>query len=238
MVTFVELLFMKTILSILLFSFLFIACNDNDDGTILPGVGGNDEDSLPPPTDTFYVSQELKSYYFFPENSWWVYQRTDTNAVIYDTAVVASVYSELEYSRFLPFAWEAAAVGITHSYYKAPEGFVNPKLSVGIGNLNGNTDRISMSSEGKLFQSLPDYFSVPIDSLSIANKTSPIIFSSLIDTNSIVLTNYSFQNAIHLRSGIENFVYEIFLVKEVGLVKYFNVDDSTNWELINYEIKK
>ncbi len=130
-----------------------------DDGTlVIPGTDIGTNQPLPEPTDTLYVDQELKSYYFFPQGSWWVYKRIDTNALIYDTAVVATIYNVIEYNEYFPYAWEAAAIGIEHSYYKAPPGFVSPKLSVGMGNQEGYTDRISMNSAGPLFKYLPYFF--------------------------------------------------------------------------------
>jgi hypothetical protein len=47
-----------------------------------------DKEEPPIPSETRYVNDTLKSYYFFPVGSWWVYNRTDTNATIYDTATV------------------------------------------------------------------------------------------------------------------------------------------------------
>lgn len=228
---------MSKLLTSLLIIFCLTQCKNDDGGITIKNPFEEEPSDLPPPTDTIYVSNELKSYYFFPKGSWWVYKRIDTNAVVYDTAVVATVYNELEYSRFLPYAWEAAAVGITHSYYKAPEGFVEPKLSVGTGNLGGFVDRISMSSQGLLFRSNYDFFSVPIDSISIASKSYPTVYSILVDTNAIIVNNIRYNDVVQLRYGIPEYEDKIWLSKNVGLIKYFNVGDSTNWELINYEIK-
>jgi hypothetical protein len=212
---------------------LFSQCKPDD--PILPSTGNGGSD-LPAPTDTFYVDQELKSYYFFPQGSWWVYQMLDTNVIIYDTALVTAGGSRLMYSGVLPFAWESVGLVIEHSHYPSPPGFVSPHLSISIGNSGGNLDRISMSSQGKLFNYLPSFFSVPIDSTSMAEKSSGTIKTELLDTNSIQIANQVLNNVIHIKHGVINYEYEIWIAKNIGLLKYYNSDDNTHWELINYQI--
>lgn len=228
----------KTTISLLFsFAFLMLFFSQCDpDKPIFPGTGTNGGNDLPPPTDTFYVDQELKSYYFFPQGSWWVYKMLDTNVLIYDTALVTAGGSRLMYDRFFPFAWEAVGLVIEHSHYPSPPGFVSPHLSVGIGNSDATLDRISMTSQGKLLQSLYNFLSVPIDSTSMAEKSAGTIKTELLDTNSIQLTNQVFHQVVHLKHGIPSFKYEIWIAKNIGLLKYFNADDSTTWELINYHI--
>jgi len=56
------------------------------------------------PKGKLYVSNELKSYYFFPKGSWWVYKRIDTTAEIYDTATVVCSESKMIFdSHMLPY---------------------------------------------------------------------------------------------------------------------------------------
>ena len=227
----------KTTISLLFsFAFLMLFFSQCDpDKPILPGTGGGVSD-LPPPTDTFYVDQELKSYYFFPQGSWWVYKMLDTNVLIYDTALVTAGGSRLMYDRFFPFAWEAVGLVIEHSHYPSPPGFVSPHLSVSIGNSDASLDRISMTSQGKLFPNLRYFFSVPIDSTSMANKTPGLIKTTLIDTNAFHFNNNTINNVVHLRFGSPDFEDEIWMAKNIGLLKYFNAEDQTTWELINYHI--
>jgi hypothetical protein len=224
---------MKKILYPLIILCCFAACKPDEDCEDC----GIIDHSFPPAEDTIYVSEELKNYYFFGEGSWWVYKRTDTNAIIYDTATLVKRESRIVYERiYYPTAWEYTFTGILHSHYNAIPGGVESKLQINTENLNGLTDRIGMYSQRTLFKNVIDFFSIPIDSISILNKSNGN--SYLIDTNSLFISNYTFNNTLHLQHGfIPDFFYDIYLTKNVGLTKYRNAGDNTEWELISYEIK-
>ncbi|MCB0801616.1 MAG: hypothetical protein KDB74_00840, partial [Flavobacteriales bacterium] len=93
-----------------------------------------------------------------------------------------------------------------------------------------------MTSQGKLFKNLTFFFSVPIDSISMAEKSNGTIRTTLLDTTSINLSNKIFYNVVHFKYGIPEYKYEIWIAKNVGLLKYYNPGDSTTWELIKYHI--
>jgi hypothetical protein len=64
---------MKKLLFSLIILLCFTQCKPDDETTQVE------------PSFTLLVDEELKNYYYFPVGSWWIYERTDTNAQIYDT---------------------------------------------------------------------------------------------------------------------------------------------------------
>ncbi len=194
------------------------------------------KEERPKPTESYYMSAELKSYYFFPKGSWWVYKRTDTTATIYDTATVVNSVSEMIFDELAPFEWEHVAVNIEHTHYPSSPRSASPYLNIYIRNDAGFTDRISMTSQGKLFSYLPYFFSVPIDSLSMENKSHVPNSPILLDTNDVVINNQTFKLVVHLKNGSTDFKYDIWIARNVGIVKYFNTGDSTHWEVVDYHI--
>jgi hypothetical protein len=93
-----------------------------------------------------------------------------------------------------------------------------------------------MFSQKTLFKNVSDFFSLPIDSISMLKKSNDNTF--LIDIDNLITSNYNFANTIHIKLGrLPSFRYEIWISKSVGLTKYFNPGDNNFWELINYEIK-
>lgn len=185
------------------------------------------------PTDYLRVNDTLKSYYYFPVGSWWVYKMLDTNATIYDTAIVVRSESEIITNRLFSEPWEQVFVNIEHTYYPSRGNAASPYLNISMANWNGYVDRISMRSQGDLFPSLSNFLSTPLDSISISEKSNEI--TTLI---SVVDTFPSYEKVLHLNYGGPGYLYELILAKNVGFIKYFNAEDNTSWELVDYEIKK
>ncbi|MFT6946686.1 MAG: hypothetical protein ACJARP_001105 [Vicingaceae bacterium] len=223
-------------IQLLIFALLVTQCKEDDDNS---NGGGNKiiDGTLPQPTDTIYVDNELKKYYYFGEGSWRVYKRTDTNVATYDTATLVKRESRILYERIdYPTAWEYAFTGISHSYYSSLPRTIEPKLQVSTANLNKQMNRINMFSQKTLFKNVSDFFSLPIDSISMLKKSNDNTF--LIDIDNLITSNYNFANTIHIKFGrLPSFRYEIWISKSIGLTKYFNPGDNNFWELINYEIK-
>jgi|SRR5690554_138035 len=193
----------------------------------------------PKPTDSYYMSAELKSYYFFPKGSWWVYKRIDTTAEIYDTATVVRSESKMIFNELAPFEWEYVAINIEHTHYPSSPRSVSPYLNVFMRNESGFVDRISMTSQGELFSSHTCFFSVPIDSTSIFQKSVECGGGGtyLLDTNKLLINNNQLNNCVHVMHKGSNWSNEIWITKYIGIIKYQNYQDNTEWELINYEIK-
>ena len=218
-----------------IFSFLILLCitqckpdDDCSDCT---------DPTLPPPTDTIFLNQNLKNFYFFGEGSWWVYKRTDTNAVVYDTSRLVRSVQQFQYSRLTaPFAVESAAIAIEHSKYKPyVVDFLNPNLTRTIQNAGLEGDNLNMVSNGKLLPSLRNFLAYPFDSTIFQSKGFGK--SILLDIKTYNFNNIQFDSTIHLFYGKPEYRSEIWISKDVGLTKYFNVEDSTAWEIVNYEIK-
>jgi hypothetical protein len=208
-------------------------CNKDGD---LPIIGNKEDPVVPTNRDTFFIPSNLKSFYNFKVGSRWVYQRIDTNATVLDTARTVRVIHTFVNNELLPFVWEKLNVVTEHTYYKSSPASVSPHLSVSTGNTDGATDRISMTSQGLLFKANYYFFSVPLDSVSMAEKSSIAGKTTLLDTNNVTINGNNFKNVVHLKHGLRGFFNEIWMAKEIGLIKYFNQDDSTTWELKNYHI--
>jgi hypothetical protein len=112
---------MKRIILILFYSSLvFINCNPNNGCEDCPNPNIQ-------PKDTIRFSQEFLDYTFFKEGSWWIYQRTDTTAQLFDTVTVAratnKVFFTPEISAF--HALEQIDAQYMHSY----NGFFQPNVA-------------------------------------------------------------------------------------------------------------
>jgi len=185
------------------------------------------------PTDYLRVNDTLKSYYYFPLGSWWVYKMIDTNATIYDTAIVVRSESKVVTDSFSPEPWERVSVNIEHTHYPSRGNAASPYLNIFMANNSGYVDRISMTSQGDLFPSLSYFLSTPLDSISMSEKSSRRTF--LLNKQDSV-SNY--EQVIYMKHGITGYIYELMLAKNVGLIKYYNYVDNTSWELVDYKIKK
>jgi hypothetical protein len=187
------------------------------------------------PTDYLRVNDTLKSYYYFPVGSWWVYKMLDTNATIYDTAIVVRSISEVVTESFSPEPWEHVAVNIEHTHYPSRGNAASPYLNVLIDNYSGRVDRISMTSQGDLFPSLSNFLSTPLDSILMSEKSRGGGLTYLQGVNISIL---GFNEVLHLKYGAPGFYDDLMIARNVGFIKYFNFEDKTSWELVNYEIKK
>jgi hypothetical protein len=217
----------------LLYSFIIpciVACNPDD---TFKGISV-------PPTEIRYMNDSLKSYYFFTVGSRWVYQRTDTNINIYDTVTVIRSVSESFYDHHSSYQIEQVAVNFQHSYYKSSPNSSNPLLNVSMRNGYDGVNRVSMRGGGplKLFSSYGGFLSHPIDSLSILNNSigsgeeSYLIrkYDTLIDNNNII-------NVLELNQNAGSFFDEtIHIAPNVGIVRFENSFDYTQWVLKEYQV--
>jgi hypothetical protein len=183
------------------------------------------------------LNQNLKNFYFFGEGSWWVYKRTDTNVVVYDTARLVRRIQEFDYSRLTaPFAIEHLEVGIEHNYYKPTSlNSVSRFLTRGIVSSSFDRNVIDMGSDGALLPTQDYFLAYPFDSTFFRSKGFGK--SILLDIKTYYFNNIKLDSTIHLLYGNPEYQSEIWISKGVGLTKYFNVEDSTAWEIVNYEIK-
>ena len=209
----------------------FTQCNPDDDCD-----GCTHPPNLGPPTDTLFLNKNLKNYYFFGVGSWWVYKRLDTNTVVYDTAILVRKYQDFNSIYSYPVAREIASVAFIHSYYNSlspNSGY--PQMQRSIQNNNSEGDNVSMSSNGKLLPTLDRFLVYPFDSayMDMVSFQRTI----LVDIRTYTFNNIIFDSTVHFYHGFTDYRYEIWMSKGIGLTKYFNVEDSSTWEIVDYEIK-
>jgi len=92
-----------------------------------------------------------------------------------------------------------------------------------------------MGSDGKLLPTLNRLLVYPFDSAYM--DTVSFQQTALLDVSDYTFNNIVFDSTVHFYHGFANYQHELWMSKGVGLTKYFNVEDSTIWEIVNYEIK-
>jgi hypothetical protein len=222
---------MKKIITSFIVLFFITQCKPDDDCSDCTHPPNS-----APPTDTLFLNPNLKNYFFFGEGSWWVFKRLDTNAIVYDTATLVRKYHDYNSIYSYPIAREIASVTFLHSYYKSlnsNSGYAQIQRS--IQNENSEGDNISMSSNGKLLPSLNRFLVYPFDSAYM--DTMSFQRTTLLDVSTYTFNNIVFDSTVHFYHGFTNYRHELWMSKDVGLTKYFNAEDSTTWEIVNYEIK-
>lgn len=207
----------------------FIACEDDTFSGITE-----------PPDEIRYMDDTLKTYYFFTVGSYWIYQRTDTNVAIFDTATVIRSVREITYDNQSAYQIEEVIVNIVHSYYKNIHNSMIENQIVNIRNSYDGVNRLNMSGGGlnKLLIGYSAFLSSPIDSVSIFNTslgTGKGVYLRR-DYDSII------QNAIipnilelNLSSG-PSFNESIHIAPHFGIIKFENSFDSTQWVLKEFNI--
>lgn len=223
---------LKFLLPLFFIATLAVQCDKDDESDPNEII-----DFIPPqPTDTLYMSDELKSYFYFPKDSWWVYKRTDTNALIYDTARVVRIINEIFYSNFAPYAWEKITHVTEHTYYKSLPNSVSPHLAVSFSNLNALVDRIDITSGSTFLGGLDCVISTPIDSIHIKGLQCNV-WSNLDSISSLNLAGRNFNNVLNISYGRNPTTDRISIVSGVGILKYNCIQCGHTWELVSYDIK-
>ena len=222
---------------------LGVHCKEDDYDNDPCASHGSLNDCVPSGVDTLFVGDKLKKYYFFPLGSWWVYERTDTNAVVYDTVRVIETFDQIKYQeRFLPIAWQQLMCRVEHSYYESfqvpwdePYGF--KQLRVQFFNSAGASDAISTQSFGYIHSSYDNFFSLPVDSISILDRSSGGGGGSfLYDTSEVEINSATYSDVAHLRHGGSISNDTILVSKNVGIIKFYDSFFQHSWELVNFHI--
>lgn len=217
------------ILFFILLTGLFTQCKEDKD----------EEREIPKPTKSIGVSEELKSYYYFPEGSWWIYQRKDTNAIVYDTAIVVENQRELIFEPdIIPYEWELLRTNIDHSYFEAFPIYDNLKtFRVLFENAAGSDDVLNSLPFGEILGPYTFFFTVPIDSALISENSRNGGGSSILyDTSDVTLKFGTVMNVAHIERKGSNFSDTILLAKDIGIIKFYSSENNSSWELINYQI--
>jgi hypothetical protein len=193
----------------------------------------NEGDDPNSETDTIFHDQEFLDYWFFPKGSWWVYQRTDTNAIIYDTAIVVYEENYFQGSTYYTNTREQkTGIRIEHSndYFKYPNSQIDSKagqLLIAAGEKNTLK---SLNTKTPYFDYLYLLF-YPFDRYDE--------YKSFININLSVLLNLPYgkvEDAIMISIHLSQ-INHVWMKKDIGIVKYHHFDDTV-WELKDYFINK
>ncbi|MEA3496382.1 MAG: hypothetical protein U9R42_10145 [Bacteroidota bacterium] len=179
-------------------------------------------------TDTLMHDQEFLDYWYFPEGSWWVYQRTDTNAIIFDTAVVTKEINKITcLPHFSPYCIHDILLHISHSNIHFKTSSDDPKALL---TAFYPPNELTCDGNGTLYFWYGNFFKTPFD-LYYQGSVFEISDSLTITTPYGVL-----ENVISIQIFIE-VIENVWLKKRLGFVKFQHYDGSI-WELVDYFINK
>ncbi|MCB0737194.1 MAG: hypothetical protein KDC92_06755 [Bacteroidetes bacterium] len=187
-------------------------CDDNENFTY-------------PYADTLYQSDSFKSYWYFPEGSWWVYKRMDTTADVYDTATIIERDGGIACNCKLlgDVCRERIWVEVQHSNNEISQSSKGHPFTID-SDLRINSCRAS----GHELFGWTYYFEKPIKEPDFK------------DTFNVEIGGYKHNRAVAFRFHFENdsssFRYRRLFVKDVGLIYTFH-NHHGSWELIDYHIK-
>lgn len=175
--------------------------------------------------DTLFQNDTFLSYWFFPEGSWWVYKRTDTNVVAYDTARVT--LSELRQ--------ELHPSGKVLSMYMMHITHSNWKVMWMYGVSNRTRDTINDKKPIQICST--DYLDVAHFSGEVGCAESliwPLKYDQspygFTDSMTLKLYDGSIKKSVILKSKSGT---EMHLVPDYGMVKYVSGANGSVWELVN-----
>lgn len=222
---------MKSITLLILFSLLAItslttsisSCNKNDYST---------------PKDTIRADPEFLEWWWCKEGSWWVYKRIDDTAqVMYDTAkvVLQAVKTTFE-PRFSVSAITTYNLHLEHSSLFFTKSVEDGRqlLSTASTNANGLYSYVRVPIEPEIRGH--DYFTFkwilnwPLEykfNVPDANRVT------LIDSNRLTKPILN-KPTLHYNSPARD--GEVWISKNIGIVKYKFGYDSSVWELVDYHI--
>ena len=107
-----------------------------------------------------------------------------------------------------------------------------------MANSSGLSDVISISSNGSLFQGYSSFFSFPIDSVSIFNKSNGGGgLSYLIRQYDTTINSTAIRDVAVINRESINFFEQIHIAPYYGIIKFQNSNDSTEWVLKRFNIQ-
>jgi hypothetical protein len=171
--------------------------------------------------DTIYNNDTFLSYCFFPEGSWWIYQRTDTTATIYDTVTVISD------RRFIYSDWTS----YQNDFERIFQELKHTSISYGANDLLVESNECFYPDLASRTW-FGEYFIFPFTEGKNNIGSGSI---ELYPKDSLILESGTFLKAIKVGPYVG--LSTIWLVKDIGLAKISNPLGST-WELTQYYINK
>jgi hypothetical protein len=211
---------MKTRKSFALIASLFLFFNCcKEDQECLHGCGSS-------PKDTIYCTQEFLPYWYFKKGSLWIYQRTDTSILIYDTAQVIYNNALIDFtpSRNSVSAIEYRVVQIRHSDSNFWSDFV-PSKSVIVESDQSNPELIWWEWSCKKIFFYVEYSFKADRVLNVPYKVGL--------STTIITPVYTFDNTIPFIN--EQSGDSVYITKGVGMSKFIAKNET--WELVSFKIE-
>lgn len=169
--------------------------------------------------------EDFLNYWFFPNNSWWVYQRMDTTAVIYDTAFATKYEERLVGDTKCMWHYRIQRY---HTYADEFDQWISDGTYGSKRFL-----KIVLTKNATTFNFDIIYpFELGDDPIGIIDYTISEI--SILNTPA-----GNFESILHLDINIDrkSIKTDLFLAPEVGVIKTIEPDSSV-WELVDYHIEE
>ncbi|MEX0966585.1 MAG: hypothetical protein WD077_05070 [Bacteroidia bacterium] len=193
-------------------------------------------------TDTVFKPQEFLDYWYFEKGSWWVYQRMDTNATVYDTvrviATVRTIYCDAR--KYGPTCFESTLVNMRHSnsfFYKKDSASLTQILDSS-PNLNLGEEKVY--SSGYVHNGL-GYGVIMQWPIRIGQEF--IDGNKVLDSNAVTTPYGTLTNTVHIKINRGITKKEVWVTKNIGFTKLkLHSPESHHdlpqgeWALVDYHI--
>ncbi|MEX0966584.1 MAG: hypothetical protein WD077_05065 [Bacteroidia bacterium] len=195
-------------------------------------------------TDTIFKPQQFLDYWYFEKGSWWVYQRMDTNATVYDTvrviATVRNIYCDFNQG---PVCAESALMNMRHS-----NSFFFRKDSASLSQILGSSTNFNLSDESVhsngyihngFLMGVGSFFQWPI---RIGDE---YFHGNIVLDSNVVITPYgTLSNTVHIQINYSTSAGgEIWITRNIGFTRMkFYPPQSENdlpeseWALVDYHV--
>jgi len=179
------------------------------------------------PKDTVYCHKEFLPYWYFTKGSIWIYKRTDTSAVMFDTAEVTYNKASIDFEPSFNSvnALERRMIHVTHSDSQLWSDYMPKSRAVVIESVSDDAEGVSWTWSAKKLLFFAQYFYVQ-------NKVGGGPYK--VGTPKTIITPvYTFNNSIPFFNELTG--DSIYMTKDVGISKF--VGSGETWELVSYHIQ-
>jgi len=162
------------------------------------------------------IPHEVLKYFYFDTGSKWIYQRTDTTAAVYDTAIVTLSDFEINSSNSPNPCGENFVCLLEHNY----ENFKNYTEYIGFQPVDRSTFLVNVHYYSNNFLLT---FDGAFNGIILPTETA-----SFQDNYEVNNTNYS--NVL----VVDNQTFKYVYAPNIGVIQY--VFEGKTWELINHSV--
>ncbi|MCB0738918.1 MAG: hypothetical protein KDC92_15525 [Bacteroidetes bacterium] len=182
-------------------------------------------------TDTLFQNDTFKSYWYFPEGSWWIYKRVDTTADVYDTARVKRTFRKIlcDCEFIGDECLEQLELEISHSSKELKRAGGEFRISTDVYH-----NRCISSGNDLSARAGATHLQYPIKLGNYGNESVYVVDSVTYDFRYYNFKNYVVYDFVNLRLGSDLFNRQI-RVRGVGTV-YMYSRDYSEWELYKHHI--